>query len=229
MQRRKGRFELAHGGTLFLDEIGELPLETQAKLLRVLQEREFERVGGSETMRVDVRVVAATNRDLARRWSRAGTFREDLYYRLNVFPVTLPPLRERADDIPLLAEHFLRRLGAPRRQAAIDRRRAAGHGGARSATDWPGNVRELAERDRARRRPGARQVLDVEALPELAARRCWPRPAAAGAPSETPSPDSGADRQRSSAATSSRCWPRPTGSSKASAALPAGWGCTPTR
>jgi formate hydrogenlyase transcriptional activator len=164
LQRRKGRFELAHGGTLFLDEVGELPLETQVKLLRVLQEREFERVGGSETIRVDVRVVAATNRNLPE-MIRAGTFREDLFYRLNVFPVTLPPLRERADDIPLLAHTFLRRLArrtgrpvttiAPRAMAAL------------CAYHWPGNVRELEnviERGVVLA-PGP--LLDMDALPDL--------------------------------------------------------------
>src|SRR5450755_1901054 len=106
--RRLGRFELADGGTLFLDEVGDLPLDVQVKLLRVLQEREFERVGGSETIKVDVRVVSATHRDLERQIAD-GTFREDLYYRLNVFPIQLPPLRDRQSDIPLLAEHFLQK------------------------------------------------------------------------------------------------------------------------
>jgi transcriptional regulator with GAF, ATPase, and Fis domain len=138
--RREGRFALAHGGTLFLDEIGELPLELQAKLLRVLQEREFEPVGSGRTRKVDVRVVAATNRDLARE-VQGGRFREDLYFRLNVFPVRLPPLRERSEDIPLLVNAFIARLAArlERPVAAPSpeqlRRLQAHH--------WPGNVREL--------------------------------------------------------------------------------------
>jgi Nif-specific regulatory protein len=138
--QKKGRFELAHGGTIFLDEIGELTPSTQVKLLRVLQEREFERLGGVQPIRVNVRVVAATNKDLEEA-VRKGGFREDLYYRLNVYSIYLPPLRERKTDIPLLADHF------------IDKH-AAGHGKevrriATSAIDmlmsyhWPGNVREL--------------------------------------------------------------------------------------
>src|SRR6202012_1869799 len=106
---KPGRFELANGGTLFLDEIGEIPVEMQVKLLRALQESEFERVGGIKTIRVDVRLVAATNRDL-KKLIAAGTFREDLYYRLNVVPIRLPALRQRASDIPLLVEHFLTRF-----------------------------------------------------------------------------------------------------------------------
>ncbi|HEY1189291.1 MAG TPA: sigma 54-interacting transcriptional regulator [Gemmata sp.] len=138
--RKPGRFELADGGTLFLDEVGELSLETQAKLLRVLQEREFERVGGTVPVRVDVRVIAATNRDLAA-LAKEGKFREDLFYRLNVFPVRLPPLRERKDDIPLLVRFFVKKFSA-RLAKRID---AIGSDtvGLLTAYPWPGNIREL--------------------------------------------------------------------------------------
>jgi PAS domain S-box-containing protein len=139
-QRRLGRFELAHGGTIFLDEIGELPMETQVALLRVLQEREFDRVGGTSPVRVDVRVVAATNRDLQAA-VEAGTFRSDLFYRLNVFPVAVPALRERADDIPLLVEYFIDRYS--RKAGKTLRRinkRTLEH---LRSYSWPGNVREL--------------------------------------------------------------------------------------
>ena len=139
-QQRRGRFELADGGTLFLDEVGELPLEAQAKLLRVLQEREFDRVGGTRSLRTDVRVIAATNRDLQARVAGGG-FRSDLYYRLNVFPVVVPPLRERRDDIPGLVRHFAakaaRKLGR-----TVDGISPAFVKRA-SAYDWPGNIREL--------------------------------------------------------------------------------------
>jgi transcriptional regulator with GAF, ATPase, and Fis domain len=139
-QRRLGRFELAHGGTIFLDEVGELPIEIQVALLRVLQEREFERVGGSAAIRVDVRVITATNRDLQAA-IEAGTFRSDLFYRLNVFPITVPPLRERADDIPLLVEYFIdryaRKAGKPIRRVS---KRTLDH---LLSYPWPGNVREL--------------------------------------------------------------------------------------
>jgi len=139
--QKKGRFELAHRGTIFLDEVGELPLETQTKLLRVLQEQEFERVGGSQTQKVDVRVIAATNRDLEQE-VRRGAFRADLFYRLNVFPIEVPPLRERKDDIPLLAGHFVRRFSQRmgKRVQGINR---AVYEQLRHY-DWPGNVRELA-------------------------------------------------------------------------------------
>ena len=137
---RTGRFELADGGTVFLDEIGELPLELQAKLLRVLQEGEFERLGSSKTIKVDVRVIAATNRDLKEAVMK-GDFRKDLYYRLNVFPVKCPPLRERGEDLPLLVEHFLRkyRTKIGKKIEGISSKVI----GALQAHDWPGNIREL--------------------------------------------------------------------------------------
>jgi DNA-binding NtrC family response regulator len=139
-QQRRGRFELAASGTLFLDEVGELSLEAQAKLLRVLQEGEFERVGGTRTLRSDARLIAATNRDLGERVG-AGAFREDLFYRLNVFPLTVPPLRERRVDIPDLVARFVaksgRKLGRSFDGVAPEFLRQA------MAYDWPGNVREL--------------------------------------------------------------------------------------
>ncbi len=139
--RKPGRFELANGGTIFLDEIGELPLELQVKLLRVIQESEFERLGGTKTIKVDVRIIAATNRNLKMEVDR-GTFREDLWYRLNVYPITTPPLRQRKEDIPLLVQHFVstyaRKFGksissvSPRTMDELQ------------AHAWPGNIRELA-------------------------------------------------------------------------------------
>jgi transcriptional regulator with GAF, ATPase, and Fis domain len=139
--QRIGRFELAHRGTIFLDEIGEIPLELQAKLLRVLQEQEFERLGGSRTIRVDVRLVAATNRNLAR-MVEEGRFRSDLFYRLNVFPVSIPPLRERSEDIPLLVKHFTE-LHAGEYNKRIDTIPEKTMQ-ALCRYPWPGNVRELA-------------------------------------------------------------------------------------
>ncbi len=137
--QKLGRFELAQGGTLFLDEIGDLPPETQVKLLRVLQEKEFERVGGTETVPVDVRVVAATNKNLDDLVQK-GAFREDLYYRIRVFPIEMPSLRDRRSDIPILAQHFLRRFaGASGPATALDPDAVA----RLTAYNWPGNVREL--------------------------------------------------------------------------------------
>jgi two-component system nitrogen regulation response regulator GlnG len=139
-RRRIGKFEQVSGGTLFLDEVGDMPLALQAKILRLLQEQAFERVGGNETIRTDVRLIAATHRDLAA-WSAEGKFRPDLYYRLSVFTIHLPPLRERGDDIPVLARHYLRRfsreLGREVQEfgpEALERLRGYG---------WPGNIREL--------------------------------------------------------------------------------------
>jgi transcriptional regulator with PAS, ATPase and Fis domain len=140
VQARAGKFEIANHGTLFLDEIGDMPLAVQAKLLRVLQEREVERLGGNERIKLDVRVIAATNVNLAQR-VQEGLFRQDLYYRLNVFRIELPPLRARAEDILALAEHFIRKAcaneGVARKtldRSALDRLKAH---------SWPGNVREL--------------------------------------------------------------------------------------
>src|SRR5919108_1650142 len=140
LAQRVGRFELAHQGTLFLDEIGELPLDLQPKLLRVLQEHEFERVGGTRTRHADVRLVAATNRDLEQMVD-AGKFRADLYYRLNVFPITIPPLRQRPEDIPLLVRHFVRHYARQLRQR-LDTVPAEALA-ALTRYAWPGNVREL--------------------------------------------------------------------------------------
>src|SRR6185369_7712200 len=140
VENKTGRFEAAHGGTIFLDEISSMSAKLQVKLLRVLQEREFERVGESRTIRVDTRVVAATNQFLEDE-IEAGRFRDDLYYRLNVVPIFLPPLRERREDIPALARHFLERqsdenrIDAPEMPAEFVKM-LQGH-------DWPGNVREL--------------------------------------------------------------------------------------
>jgi formate hydrogenlyase transcriptional activator len=140
MQQRLGRFELANGGTIFLDEVGELPPDTQVALLRVLQEREFERVGGMRSIRVDVRVIAATNRDLESAVAN-GTFRSDLFYRLNVFPIEVPPLRKRKEDIPILIEHFVKCF------AEKVGRQFSKIGGRTldlcQAYHWPGNIREL--------------------------------------------------------------------------------------
>ena len=140
LQRRLGSFELAEGGTIFLDEVGELPLETQIALLRVLQEREIQRVGSSQPIRVNVRVLAATNRDLHNAIA-AGAFRQDLFYRLNVFPIHIPPLRERTEDIPVLVEYFVDRFArkAGKSIRSIEKRALE----LLESYPWPGNIREL--------------------------------------------------------------------------------------
>lgn len=140
LQRRLGKFELAEGGTIFLDEVGELPPETQIALLRVLQEHEFERVGGSQAIRTDVRVISATNRDLQAAIA-AGVFRSDLFYRLNVFPIEVPPLRKRKDDITMLVEYFIHRYSrqAGKKITSIDKKTLD----LVQAYPWPGNIREL--------------------------------------------------------------------------------------
>jgi formate hydrogenlyase transcriptional activator len=139
-QRRLGRFELAEGGTIFLDEVGELPAETQIALLRVLQEHEFERIGGTGSIRTDVRVIAATNRDLEAAIS-AGMFRSDLFYRLNVFPIEMPPLRERREDILLLVEYFIDRFARKSGKSfqALNKKSLD----LLQSYSWPGNIREL--------------------------------------------------------------------------------------
>ena len=140
IQRRVGRFELAEGGTIFLDEVGELLPDTQVALLRVLQEREFERIGGSRPIRMNVRVIAATNRDLEAAVA-SGTFREDLYYRLNVFPLEMPSLRERREDIPLLVEYFIDRYArkSGKNIRTVDKNTLQ----LLQSYPWPGNIREL--------------------------------------------------------------------------------------
>ena len=169
IQHRVGRFEQAHRGTLFLDEVGDLPLDMQTKLLRFLQEREFQRVGSSETIRVDVRLIAATNVDLVQR-IREGKFREDLYYRLNVVPIAAPPLRERLEDIPLLAHHFVEKIceqeGIPTRRLSpetIERLKNC---------PWPGNVRQLENVvEMAVALSGTREILYPSDFPLSAAPR----------------------------------------------------------
>jgi len=140
VKRRVGRFEAAHGGSLFLDEVGEMPAEAQALLLRALQERVIERVGGGDAVPVDVRIIAATNRDLGAE-VKGGRFRSDLYFRLNVFPITVPPLRNHPSDIPALVEHFVRRFAQRHGRSVSGIRPTTLR--ALAAHDWPGNVREL--------------------------------------------------------------------------------------
>ena len=164
LSRQVGRFELAHGSTLFLDEVCELPLELQAKLLRVLQEGEFERLGSPRTIRVDVRVIAATNRNLEQAM-HAGTFRQDLFYRLNVVRIHLPPLRDRRDDIPALVNHFVRRFN---RRLRRDVRGIAPEAlAALTAYDFPGNIRELENLIERAFAMGAREQIGLNDLPSL--------------------------------------------------------------
>ena len=170
VSQRIGRFEVADGGTLFLDEVGELPLEVQPKLLQVLQEQEFERVGGTRTIKVDVRIVAATNRNLAQ-LVEEKRFRDDLYYRLNVFPIQVPPLRERPEDIPALVRFFVQRLARP-----MNRRVEVIPSGALKALrryTWPGNVRELANLVERAMILSKGRTLEIP-LAELERRRHWP-------------------------------------------------------
>ncbi len=191
VQNRTGRFEEAHGGTLFLDEIGEMPLDLQAKLLRVLQEREFQRLGSSETIRVDIRVVAATNCDLEERIPQ-GRFREDLYYRLNVVPLRMPPLRERPGDIPLLADHF---VGKICRMEDLPLKRIEPKAkDLLSNHSWPGNVRQLENAvEMAIALSGERLLLVPEDFPLPAAGR--PRVSAGAAPFVAV-PDGGLDYEQ---------------------------------
>jgi PAS domain S-box-containing protein len=140
LQARKGRFELAHGGTIFLDEIGEMPLSLQPKLLRVLQSGEFERIGGQHTIKVDVRLISATNKDLLTD-VRQGKFREDLYYRLNVYPITIPSLRDRKEDIPVLVDHFISKYSIEFNKSFENI--SKGDLNRLTEYDWPGNIREL--------------------------------------------------------------------------------------
>jgi Nif-specific regulatory protein len=188
MERRRGRFELADGGTLFLDEVGDLPMEVQIKLLRTLQERELERVGGNETIKVDVRVVSATNRNLEK-MIEDGEFREDLYYRLNVFPINLPPLRDRLEDLPVLVNHFVtkfaRQMGVPAAPATPDALAKV------REYNWPGNVRELeniVERAMilARGAPLGAQHLDFGRRATSSANQSGPVPTVTAAPVAAP-------------------------------------------
>jgi DNA-binding NtrC family response regulator len=173
-RRRIGKFEQCHGGTLFLDEIGDMPLALQAKILRLLQEQSFERIGGNETVQTDVRLIAATHRDLTA-WSAEGKFRPDLYYRLGVFTIHLPPLRERGDDLPMLVQHYLKRisreLGRDIREVAPDAlERLRNH-------PWPGNIRELQSALKQALLQASGAILLTAFLPELAGKPTESSPA----------------------------------------------------
>jgi len=196
IQNRTGRFEQAQGGTLFLDEIGELPMDLQVKLLRVLQEREFQKLGSSETVRTDARIVAATNCDLTRQIEQ-GKFREDLYYRLNVVPVHMPPLRERPGDIPLLAAHLAAKICRHEEMAVkpLDAEALA----LLSAYSWPGNVRQLENAiEMAVALSGERPLLTAADFSLPAVRR--PIEAAQSAAPVVPLPDDGIDYEATLAA-----------------------------
>jgi two-component system nitrogen regulation response regulator NtrX len=163
LQTKQGKFEAADGGTIFLDEIGDMSLMTQAKILRILQEHRFERVGGNQTIEVNVRVIAATNKDLGEEMAE-GRFREDLYYRLNVIPFHVPPLRERADDIPLLTERFLDRFCT---ENSVARKSLSPQALSKlAAHNWPGNVRELQNIVERLVLMTPTEIIDVSALPE---------------------------------------------------------------
>ena len=215
-RRRIGKFEQCNGGTLFLDEIGDMPLPAQAKLLRVLQEQAFERVGGNETIRTDVRLIAATHRDL-KAWSDEGKFRLDLYYRLGVFAIHLPPLRERGEDLPLLVQFYLRRVS---RELGREVREVAPEALARlRGYAWPGNVRELQSVLKQALLRAHGPVLLPEFLPEL--------PEAPGSPPRRWRPRGQASTRRRSSASGSAptlgtCTRRSTGSWTGSC-CPASW------
>jgi nitrogen regulation protein NR(I) len=173
-RRRIGKFEQCHGGTLFLDEIGDMPLALQAKILRLLQEQSFERIGGNETVQTDVRLIAATHRDLTA-WSAEGKFRPDLYYRLGVFTINLPPLRQRGDDLPMLVQHYLRRinreLGREVREIAPEAyERLRNHA-------WPGNIRELQSTLKQALLQASGTVLLTAFLPDLSGKPAETSPA----------------------------------------------------
>jgi len=192
VQGRIGRFEQAQGGTLLLDEIGDLPLELQAKLLRVLQEREFQRLGSSETVRVDVRVVAATNCDLEQQIEQ-GRFREDLFYRLNVVPIRMPPLRHRRGDIPVLARYFLEKVC---RGEGLSLKSISSQAAERlAAFSWPGNVRQLENAlEMAVALSGERPVLDTCDFPLVSGASVGAQSVIAGPTIALP--DSGMDYER---------------------------------
>jgi len=180
-RRRIGKFEQCHGGTLFLDEVGDMSLVTQAKVLRLLQDQTFERVGGNEKVRTDVRLIAATHRDLEV-WSQQGKYRPDLYYRLSVFTIHLPPLRHRGDDLPMLVHHYVRRFN---RELGRDVREVTPEVMERlSSYPWPGNIRELQSMLKQALLRSTGPVLVLAFLPELAPRTADEPASALGAGSQ---------------------------------------------